>query len=88
MNLVFVLIVGILCNKITAEGLLSPSAVQIVSLKNHTFNLEFNEFEKIINNEKLKDRNVIVVSIAGAYRQGKSFLLNFFIKYLQAQVII
>lgn len=31
---------------------------------------------------------VMIVAIAGALRKGKSFLLDFFIKYLEAQVNI
>lgn len=62
-------------------------AIQIISpTNNHSFELKLSELNKLLQDDDIKDRNVVVVSIAGAFRQGKSFLLNFFIKYLQAQV--
>lgn len=61
-------------------------AIQIVVPVNHAFQLQTNELKPILENENIKDRQVVVVSIAGALRQGKSFLLNFFLKYLYAQV--
>jgi len=55
-------------------------AVQIMN-----FNEEINEFElneeglsSILNHEKAKDKPVVLVSIAGDFRKGKSFMLNFF----------
>lgn len=61
--------------------------IQIVSSENHTFKLQnLYSLEQILKSRELKDRDIIVVSIAGALRKGKSFLLNFFLKYLNAQV--
>lgn len=80
------LILGFLYYNVLADELDSPKAVRIVNPVNHTFHLELDELKSILQNDKIKDRNVVVVSIAGAYRQGKSFLLNFFVKYLNAQV--
>lgn len=34
----------------------------------------------------VKDNPVQIVSIAGAFRKGKSFLLGFFLKYLETQL--
>lgn len=61
-------------------------AVQIVSSKNHQFELKLLDLQNILETEEIKDRYVVIVSIAGAYRQGKSFLLNFLLKYLEARV--
>lgn len=61
--------------------------IQIVSFENHKINLQnFNDVQRILESDELKNRRAVVVSIAGALRQGKSFLLNFFLKYLKARV--
>lgn len=61
-------------------------AVQIVSYENHKFELHLEILQQILDVEDLKDRSVVAVSIVGSYRTGKSFLLNFFLKFLRAQV--
>lgn len=61
-------------------------AVQIVACKNHRFELQLEALQEILNVGDLKERSVVVASIAGSYRTGKSFLLNFFVTYLRAQV--
>ncbi|XP_031639308.1 atlastin-like, partial [Contarinia nasturtii] len=61
-------------------------SIQIISPnKNHSFVLEIDELKTVLEADAIKDRDVVVISIAGAFRQGKSFLLNFFLKYLEAQ---
>lgn len=82
------LVFGIFCLKISKADIASAKAIQIVAPFNHTFQLQFDPLKPILENEKVSDRNVVVVSIAGAFRQEKSFLLNFFLKYLYAQVSI
>lgn len=62
------------------------TAVQIVYLENHTIRVDSKILDKILGNEHIKDRNVMIFSIAGPYRKGKSFFLNFPLKYLHAQV--
>lgn len=79
---------GILYCEASTNEFDSPKAIRIVTPVNHTFHLELSELKPILENGHIKDRHVVVVSIAGAFRQGKSFLLNFFVKYLQAQVKI
>lgn len=60
--------------------------IQIITPVNHSYTLQLDELKRILEVDDIKDRHVVVVSIAGAFRQGKSFLLNFFIRYLNAQV--
>lgn len=83
------LTIGVFCH--TCRGDLQSLArpVQIVShAENHSFQLELNNLKQILEIDKIKNRDVVVVSIAGAFRKGKSFLLNFFLRYLNAQVTI
>lgn len=62
-------------------------SIQIVQpTSKHAFQLKISDLETILNAEDIRNRNVVVISIAGALRQGKSFLLNFYLQYLYAQV--
>lgn len=88
LSIVIPLVFGVLLYSVSAEELNSPRAVRIVNPVNHTFHLELDELKPILESDKIKDRHVVVVSIAGAFRQGKSFLMNFFVKYLHAEVNI
>lgn len=66
----------------------SPKAVQIVcsNEENHSFFLDTNNLSQIILHDSVKDRDVVILSLAGPFRKGKSFLLNFFLRYLYARV--
>ena len=58
----------------------------VVAQEDHTFELDEKTLEEILLSPRLKDRKVVVVSVAGAFRKGKSFLLDFFLRYLSAKV--
>lgn len=59
---------------------------QIISADedSHTFTLNDAALEKILLRPDVCDRKVAVISVAGAFRKGKSFLLNFFLRFLQS----
>lgn len=62
--------------------------IQIVKTEDdHTFVLDENTLTQVLLQDHIKDRFVVVVSVAGAFRKGKSFLLDFFLRYLYAKVI-
>ncbi|KAI1287881.1 Atlastin-1 [Halotydeus destructor] len=63
-----------------------PEPVQIVKVNDRTreFELDQKALGAILLQPKCKDKSISVISIAGATRKGKSFLLNFFLRYLKA----
>lgn len=61
--------------------------VQIITTGgNHEFDLDEEKLREILLNPKIQDKKVAVISVAGAFRKGKSFILNFFLRYLSAKV--
>lgn len=63
--------------------------VQVVlAHPDHTFELDEEALSEILLHDDVKDRNVVVVSVAGAFRKGKSFLLDFFLRYMDCKVHI
>ncbi|CAJ0560201.1 unnamed protein product, partial [Mesorhabditis spiculigera] len=66
----------------------APEAVRIVEVNDgdadHTFSLNEAALEKVLLDKRYADKKVAVIGVAGAYRKGKSFLLNFFLRYLEA----
>lgn len=61
--------------------------VQVVlAHPDHTFELDEDALSEILLHDDVKDRSVVVVSVAGAFRKGKSFLLDFFLRYMNNKV--
>ncbi|XP_052767341.1 atlastin-2-like isoform X2 [Mya arenaria] len=72
---------------LSASGVqLKGHPVQIVSVEDdHTFQLDETALDEILLRSDIQDRKAVVVSVAGAFRKGKSFLLDFFLRFLNAQ---
>ena len=47
---------------------------------------ETENIERVFLHPDVKDRKVVVLSIIGAYRKGKSFLLDYCLRFLYANV--
>lgn len=63
--------------------------IQIVETgEAHTFILNEEKLTEILLQPDIKDRSVCVLSVAGAFRKGKSFLLDFFLRYMYHKVIV
>uniref|UniRef100_A0A673HA93 Atlastin-2-like n=1 Tax=Sinocyclocheilus rhinocerous TaxID=307959 RepID=A0A673HA93_9TELE len=62
-----------------------PIQIVITNEDHHKFELDAAALEKILMQEHVKDLNVVVVSVAGAFRKGKSFLLDFMLRYMHNQ---
>lgn len=58
----------------------------VVATETHSFELDEKALEEILLDESVRDKKVAVVSVAGAFRKGKSFLLDFFLRYLDREV--
>lgn len=65
----------------------SSMSIQVVTRTDRSFELSTAELEKKLLQNGVKDREIVVISIAGAFRKGKSFMLNFFLKYLNEKVM-
>uniref|UniRef100_A0A1B0D1J0 Uncharacterized protein n=1 Tax=Phlebotomus papatasi TaxID=29031 RepID=A0A1B0D1J0_PHLPP len=62
--------------------------IQVITTgEDHTFLLEEDALTDILLQEDIKDRFVVVVSVAGAFRKGKSFLLDFFLRYMYSTYV-
>ncbi|XP_028580826.2 atlastin-2 isoform X2 [Podarcis muralis] len=61
-----------------------PCPIQIVLAHedDHNFELDESALERILLQEHIRDLNIVVVSVAGAFRKGKSFLLDFMLRYM------
>nr|CAB3224320.1 atlastin-2 [Phallusia mammillata] len=63
-----------------------PKPVPIVfANENHQFELDEDAIASILLQNDVANVPVAVISVAGAFRKGKSFLLNFMLRYLSAE---
>jgi len=58
----------------------------LVAEDDHSFVLDENVLKTLLLDPRVRDRKIVILSVAGAYRKGKSFLLDFFLRYLYAKV--
>lgn len=66
------------------------TAVQIVKFNQakHEYELDKSALESVLNQNDVKNLHISIVSISGAIRKGKSFILSFFLRYLNETVFI
>ncbi|KAF2346386.1 Guanylate-binding protein N-terminal [Trinorchestia longiramus] len=57
--------------------------LQIITKNEKTKSFELNEeaLASVLLSDEVADKHVSVLAVAGAFRKGKSFLLNFFLQY-------
>ncbi|KAJ8309354.1 hypothetical protein KUTeg_014228 [Tegillarca granosa] len=72
---------------VSASGaLLKGKPLQVVLAgEEHQFELDEGILETVLLDPSIQDKKVAIVSVAGAFRKGKSFLLDFFLRYLNAK---
>ncbi|KAM5129030.1 atlastin-1 [Mantella aurantiaca] len=57
--------------------------VQVLVVKDdHSFELDEGALNRILLSETVRDKEVVTVSVAGAFRKGKSFLMDFMLRYM------
>uniref|UniRef100_A0A8C6XBP4 Atlastin GTPase 1 n=1 Tax=Naja naja TaxID=35670 RepID=A0A8C6XBP4_NAJNA len=57
--------------------------VQVLIVKDdHSFELDEAALNRILLSKAVCDREVVAVSVAGAFRKGKSFLMDFMLRYM------
>ncbi|KAJ8281878.1 hypothetical protein COCON_G00043970 [Conger conger] len=61
-----------------------PGPVQIVTVSkdDHSYSLDVEALEQVLLAPELREKHVVVLSVAGAFRKGKSFILDFMIRYM------
>ncbi|XP_049327003.1 atlastin-2-like isoform X2 [Astyanax mexicanus] len=62
-----------------------PVQIVVADEDEHEFTLDEEALERILLQEHVRDLNVVVVCVAGAFRKGKSFLLDFMLRYMYNQ---
>lgn len=68
------------------SAILGRPVTIIEFLQNNNLEVHEDALCPILFNERVIFRKVVVVSIAGLFRKGKSFLMNYFLRYLYAHV--
>lgn len=69
-----------------AVQILKKSKISQIIPGTSAFTLDKRALSKILEADDVKDRQVVLIAIAGAFRTGKSFILGFFLRYLRATV--
>lgn len=65
---------------------MQAEALQVVETgEDHSFILNEDALTEVLLQDEIKDRFVCIVSVAGAFRKGKSFLLDFFLRYMYSK---
>lgn len=63
-----------------------PLTIVVKDDQLHSFTLVRDALQSVLLRQEVANVKVAIISIAGASRKGKSFLLNFFLRFLQIQV--
>lgn len=67
-------------------GVARPVQIVVADEEEHSFLLQEEVLERLLLQEEVQDLHVVVVCVAGAFRKGKSFLLDFMLRYMYKQV--
>ncbi|GFS22103.1 atlastin-3 [Elysia marginata] len=78
---------GIPSSPVSATGApLKGHPVQVVvTTDDHQFELDEDALAQILLRPDIRDKKISIVSVAGSFRKGKSFLLDFFLRFLSVE---
>ncbi|XP_077494149.1 atlastin-3-like [Amblyomma americanum] len=65
---------------VAEEG--SGHEVQILRVEDHCIQLDEEALQRVLLDDRIKNKHVAVISLAGGFRKGKSFMLSFFLRFL------
>lgn len=71
------------CNMQKLGGI---QVVKVSQEPGRRYELDEESLARVLLRPDVRNLPVVVVSVAGAYRGGKSFILDFFLRYLKAPV--
>lgn len=63
-----------------------PKPLMWLESNNDSIMVDYEIISNIFFNEDIADRKIVVVSVIGALRKGKSFLLDYFLRYMYNNV--
>ncbi|CAD5123328.1 DgyrCDS11685 [Dimorphilus gyrociliatus] len=77
---------GVETSKTNGSVFVEGKPLQVIQCKEgeHKLTLDEDAIRDVLLSPEICNKNVAVVSVAGAFRKGKSFLLDFFLRYLEA----
>lgn len=58
----------------------------LLNFENNTFTVENENIDNIFLHPEVANRKIVVVSIIGAFRKGKSFLMDYCLRFMYANV--
>ncbi|XP_070835507.1 atlastin-2-like isoform X1 [Chaetodon trifascialis] len=64
-----------------------PVQIVVADEEEHSFSLQEEALERLLLQDEVQDLHVVVVSVAGAFRKGKSFLLDFMLRFMYKQSV-
>uniref|UniRef100_A0A224YTZ8 Atlastin 2 n=1 Tax=Rhipicephalus zambeziensis TaxID=60191 RepID=A0A224YTZ8_9ACAR len=63
----------------------SGQPLSILNVDGRSLELDEHGLARLLLDERVKDKHVVVIAVAGAFRKGKSFLLCFLLRYLRSE---
>lgn len=61
-------------------------ALNILQFNGDQIVLNKNELESLLLHSEIKDRKIMILTIVGAFRKGKSFFMDYCLRFMYANV--